>query len=99
MFTLNLFLGNIEESPKDQVTIDKSKLESIIKEFDQNTAEYFIGQKRKTEDTDKQNPTIKKICKADLELQNKRMKIEYIKKLIPSSFGNFTICLCMYIIY
>lgn len=28
----------------------------------------------------------------DQELQNKRMKIEYIKQLLPSSFGNLNTC-------
>lgn len=62
-------------------------MEAIIKEFDRNTAEHFVGQKRKIEEP---NSIIQEICnEEDQELQKKRMKIEYIKKLLPSSFGNF----------
>lgn len=61
-------------------------MEAIIKEFDQNTAEHFIGQKRKIEEP---NSIVQEISTEDQELQKKRMKIEYIKQLLPSSFGNF----------
>jgi len=59
-------------------------------EFDRNTAEHFTGQKRKIDDKD-QNTTSKEINNEEEELQKKRMKIEYIKKLLPSSFGNIVL--------
>lgn len=65
-------------------------MEAIKEEFDRNTAEHFIGQKRKIEPKEEQSITVKEISDIeDEELQKKRLKIEYIKKLLPSSFGNF----------
>lgn len=64
----------------------------MIEEFDRNTAEYFIGQKRKIEDKGQLRKNAEEMnSEEDQELQNKRMKIEYIKKLLPSSFGNLNI--------
>lgn len=57
-------------------------------EFDRNTAEHFTGQKRKVDDKEEQTTIVKEINNEEEELQKKRMKIEYIKKLLPSSFGN-----------
>lgn len=59
----------------------------VKKEFDRNTAEYFTGQKRKMGDRSVTNGKDMS-SEEDEELQKKRMKIEYIKKLLPSSFGN-----------
>lgn len=70
----------------------------MIEEFDRNTAEYFIGQKRKIDDKGQQRKNAKEMnSEEDQELQNKRMKIEYIKKLLPSSFGNLIIFVSFYI--
>lgn len=66
-------------------------MKAIIEEFDRNTAEHFTGQKRKIDDKDEQNTTPKEINNEEEELQKKRMKIEYIKKLLPSSFGNIVL--------
>lgn len=72
-------------------------MEAIIKEFDRNTAEYFLSEKRKIENT-KRNINAKRVSNVDVqELKKKRMKIEYIKKLIPSSFGNFIIFLYVHV--
>jgi len=61
-------------------------------EFDRNTAEHFTGQKRKIDDKEEQNTASKEINnEEEEELQKKRMKIEYIKKLLPSSFGNIVL--------
>lgn len=60
----------------------------MMKEFDQNTAIY-LSQKEKVEDKE-QNTNAKKVRNVkNEELEKNRMKIEYIKKLLPSSFGNF----------
>jgi len=67
----------------------------MTKEFDRNTAEYFIDKKRKIDDRE-ENTTAKAVSNVeDQELEKKRMKIEYIKKLLPSSFGNCFIFLCV----
>jgi len=63
-------------------------MKAMKEEFDRNTAEHFTGQKRKIDDKEEQNTTAKEINNEEEELQKKRMKIEYIKKLLPSSFGN-----------
>lgn len=60
-------------------------------EFDRNTAEHFTGQKRMIDDIEEQNTASKEINNEEEELQKKRMKIEYIKKLLPSSFGNIVL--------
>ncbi|XP_025405174.1 uncharacterized protein MAL13P1.304-like isoform X2 [Sipha flava] len=79
---------NITESTTELVETDNGKLKAIKEEFDRNTNEHFIGQKRKIEDED-QSPVSKEIInEEDKELQTKRMKIEYIKKLLPSSFAS-----------
>lgn len=77
------------------------KLEAIKEEFDRNTAEYFINLKRQMEDTGNTSNTVSKETnnKEDQELQNKRRKIEYIQKLLPSSFGNKKNCVCVYLYY
>lgn len=73
----------------------------MLKEFDRNTAEHIIGQKRKIEDEGETNKTAENIIvkEEDRELQDKRMKIEYIRNLLPSSFGNIFIFhyICIYL--
>jgi len=66
-------------------------MKAMKEEFDRNTAEHFTGQKRKIDDKEEQNTSAKEINNEDEELQKKRMKIEYIKKLLPSSFGNIVL--------
>lgn len=67
-------------------------MKAMKEEFDRNTAEHFTGQKRKIDDDKEEQTTIaKEINSEEEELQKKRMKIEYIKKLPPSSFGNYII--------
>ncbi|XP_050543557.1 peroxisome proliferator-activated receptor gamma coactivator 1-alpha-like isoform X2 [Daktulosphaira vitifoliae] len=78
----------INEELDANVTTDNHKLEAIKREFDRNTAEHFIGQKRKMENIEKQKPHVRVRSDEDDELQKKRMKIEYIKKLLPSSFAS-----------
>ncbi|KAE9540848.1 hypothetical protein AGLY_004093 [Aphis glycines] len=75
-----------EEPTTDIVTTDKIK--AVKEEFDRTTAEHFTGQKRKIDDKEEETITAKEINNEEEELQKKRMKIEYIKKLLPSSFGN-----------
>jgi len=74
----------------------------MMKEFDRNTAIY-LGQRRKVEDKEEQNANAKKVRNVeDEELEKNRMKIEYIKKLLPSSFGNFVIfflCACIILMH
>jgi len=69
-------------------------MEAMMKEFDRNTAIY-LGQVKNVENKE-QNINAKKVRNVeDEELEKNRMKIEYIKKLLPSSFGNFVIFFCM----
>lgn len=82
------FLVNITEATTELIETDNGKLKAIKEEFDRNTDEHFIGQKRKIEDEDQSSVSKEIINEEDQELQTKRMKIEYIKKLLPSSFGN-----------
>ncbi|XP_050431755.1 uncharacterized protein LOC126840203 [Adelges cooleyi] len=71
------------------VATDNHKVEAIKKEFDRNTDEHFIGQKRKLDSVKEEKTPIKDISdEEDQELQRKRMKIEYIKKMLPSSFAS-----------
>lgn len=87
---MNIFLEKDEKISKTC----EGKVEAIIKEFDRNTAEYFNGQKRKLKNKEEKNTiSAKDSSEMDEELQKKRMKIEYIKKLLPSSFGNVNIIL------
>lgn len=77
--------------------MDNDQIEAMLKEFDRNTAEHIIGQKRKIEDVEDTNESAESsIVKEDRELQDKRMKIEYIRNLLPSSFGNY-IYKCLFI--
>lgn len=75
-----------EEPATDIVTTDKIK--AAKEEFDRTTAEHFTGQKRKIDDKEEETITAKEINNEEEELQKKRMKIEYIKKLLPSSFAS-----------
>jgi len=69
--------------------VDNEKMEAVIKEFDRNTAEYFASEKRKIEINENRNINAKRVSDVDeQELEKKRMKIEYIKKLLPSSFAS-----------
>ncbi|XP_060875036.1 uncharacterized protein LOC132948541 isoform X2 [Metopolophium dirhodum] len=82
-------ISEIKEEPAiDIVATDNVKMKAMKEEFDRNTAEHFTGQKRKIDDKEEQNTTAKEINNEEEELQKKRMKIEYIKKLLPSSFAS-----------
>lgn len=96
MYYLFLFLENKNENTTELSAIDNDELEAIIEEFNRNTAEHFIGGKRKIEEKEEKN-TIKEVSNEEDELQRKILKIEYIKKLLPSSFGNTNkfICTCI----
>lgn len=84
-----LILEIKEEPATDIVTTDKIK--AVKEEFDRTTAEHFTGQKRKIDDKEEETITAKEINNEEEELQKKRMKIEYIKKLLPSSFGKIVL--------
>lgn len=88
-----LVLDNNEDVSKDNTTLEIGELESIIKEFDRNTAVHFIGEKVKIEDSEEKNITdIKDMSHQEiLASQNKRLKIEYFQKILPSSIGNFKV--------
>ncbi|XP_026804292.1 uncharacterized protein LOC113547909 isoform X1 [Rhopalosiphum maidis] len=77
-----------EEPATDIVTTDDDKMKAMQEEFDRTTAEHFTGQKRKIDDKEEETITAKEINNEEEELQKKRMKIEYIKKLLPSSFAS-----------
>ncbi|VVC28555.1 Hypothetical protein CINCED_3A009495 [Cinara cedri] len=81
---------NTPENDEKFSDIYDGKTEAIIKEFNRTTAEHFDGQIRKLEVKEGQNPINSKdnSSEEDEELQKKRMKIEYIKKLLPSSFAS-----------
>ncbi|KAL4090038.1 hypothetical protein QTP88_024944 [Uroleucon formosanum] len=82
-------ISEIKEEPSiDIASTDNINMKAMKEEFDRNTAEHFTGQKRKIDDKDEQNTTPKEINNEEEELQKKRMKIEYIKKLLPSSFAS-----------
>ncbi|XP_008188897.1 uncharacterized protein PFB0315w isoform X2 [Acyrthosiphon pisum] len=82
-------ISEIKEEPIiDIIATDNVKMKAMKEEFDRNTAEHFTGQKRKIDDKEEQNTTAKVIDNEEEELQKKRMKIEYIKKLLPSSFAS-----------
>lgn len=87
-----------EDFATDSIQTENYKLEAIKEEFDRNTAAHFINLKRQIEDIRDTNNIVPKETnnKEDQELQNKRRKIEYIQKLLPSSFGNLKICDCMF---
>ncbi|XP_025207979.1 uncharacterized protein LOC112603566 isoform X2 [Melanaphis sacchari] len=77
-----------EEPGTDVVTEDDDKLKAMKEEFDRTTAEHFTSQKRKINDKEDETITAKEINNEEEELKKKRMKIEYIKKLLPSSFAS-----------
>lgn len=82
-------ISEIKEEPAvDIVATDNVKMKAMKEEFDRNTAEHFTGQKRKIDDNEEQITTAKEINNEEEELQKKRMKIEYIKNLLPSSFAS-----------
>jgi len=87
----NSILEIKEEPATDIVTTDDNKMKAMQEEFDRTTAEHFTGQKRKIDDKEEETITAKEINNEEEELQKKRMKIEYIKKLLPSSFGNIVL--------
>lgn len=87
-----LVLENNEDVSKDNTTLEIGELESIIKEFDRNTAVHFIGKKRKIDLEEKNITDVKEMNHQEiLASQNKRLKIEYFQKLLPSSIGNLKV--------
>lgn len=91
-----------EDLATDFIQTENYKLEAIKEEFDRNTAAHFINLKRQIEDIEDTNDTVSKEAnnKEDQELQNKRRKIEYIQKLLPSSFGNKkNMCVYVFMLY